>query len=426
MKSIHHILKRMNAPHKPKFVNQKLYKLPGNQKSIRSETEVLVIGGSEYTELAIHALKQNRMSLAGSFDLDIDTPKRRGATLKTISLNSLRNDFGNTPIVIAADPRDLDTYIQYCEKNGLSSAIYDCAELISSFDYGDDTFGFDDRWLYHLVDAYLYEYYRVKEPDYLVVPSIDVVVTEKCSMKCKDCSNLMQYYANPVNADFDRLSGALKKIMNEVDHVLEFRLIGGETFVNRQAHEYLNMLREFDNYSRIAVYTNGTIIPRRENIAHFAKDDVYVRITDYGKHSRNIEGMRSSFDEFGVQHDSRVPEWQDCGTIKRHFRTEEESEKVFEECCVNKTLTLIQDRLYQCPFSGNAHNLGATKLKESEYLDEVASLEDGEIRNRLFGMFRETKFLSACDSCSGRPMDGERNHPVAIQVKVPLTYELSV
>ena len=31
----------------------------------------------------------------------------------------------------------------------------------------------------------------------LVIRSVDVVITEKCTLKCKDCANLMQYYQNP-------------------------------------------------------------------------------------------------------------------------------------------------------------------------------------------------------------------------------------
>ncbi len=34
-----------------------------------------------------------------------------------------------------------------------------------------------------------------KNNNILNVKHLDLVLTEKCSLKCKDCSNLMQYYA---------------------------------------------------------------------------------------------------------------------------------------------------------------------------------------------------------------------------------------
>ena len=33
--------------------------------------------------------------------------------------------------------------------------------------------------------------------------SLDIVLTEKCSLKCKHCSNLMQYYEKPIDNEFD-------------------------------------------------------------------------------------------------------------------------------------------------------------------------------------------------------------------------------
>lgn len=35
--------------------------------------------------------------------------------------------------------------------------------------------------------------------------SIDVVITEKCSLKCKDCSNLMQYYEKPEDISYEKI-----------------------------------------------------------------------------------------------------------------------------------------------------------------------------------------------------------------------------
>ena len=46
------------------------------------------------------------------------------------------------------------------------------------------------------------------------------MITEKCSMKCKDCSNLMQYYENPINSDLNLLLKSIDKVMNSVTNFL--------------------------------------------------------------------------------------------------------------------------------------------------------------------------------------------------------------
>ena len=44
-----------------------------------------------------------------------------------------------------------------------------------------------------------------KSIDSLFVKFIDIVITERCSMKCRDCANLMQFYVRPKNSDINFL-----------------------------------------------------------------------------------------------------------------------------------------------------------------------------------------------------------------------------
>ena len=71
--------------------------------------------------------------------------------------------------------------------------------------------------------AYILERARINEIPSIYIPhknkerelkvdSIDLMLTEKCSLKCKDCSNLMQFYAKPVDEDFEIVIKTLKKI----------------------------------------------------------------------------------------------------------------------------------------------------------------------------------------------------------------------
>ena len=41
--------------------------------------------------------------------------------------------------------------------------------------------------------------------NHLSLKTLDVQITERCSLKCKDCSNLMQYYTKPQNAEMEDL-----------------------------------------------------------------------------------------------------------------------------------------------------------------------------------------------------------------------------
>lgn len=42
----------------------------------------------------------------------------------------------------------------------------------------------------------------------LYLPYLEVVVTTKCSLICRDCGNLMQYYSKPYDLDKDYVMSA--------------------------------------------------------------------------------------------------------------------------------------------------------------------------------------------------------------------------
>ena len=46
-------------------------------------------------------------------------------------------------------------------------------------------------------------------------------------MNCESCANLMQYYVAQKNTDEDILK-AVKILSENVDHISEYRIIGGE------------------------------------------------------------------------------------------------------------------------------------------------------------------------------------------------------
>jgi len=68
----------------------------------------------------------------------------------------------------------------------------------------------------------------------------------------------------PQDVEFEPLFAALDIFMKCIDHVLEFRVLGGEPFMNRRAHQYLDRLRQYGDATRLSVYSNGTIIPSED------------------------------------------------------------------------------------------------------------------------------------------------------------------
>ena len=71
--------------------------------------------------------------------------------------------------------------------------------------------------------------------------SLDIMITTKCSMNCESCANLMQYYTAAKNTDEEILK-SVETLNENVDDILEFRIIGGEPLMNKKWCEITNSI----------------------------------------------------------------------------------------------------------------------------------------------------------------------------------------
>ena len=74
------------------------------------------------------------------------------------------------------------------------------------------------------VDACLLCQENFEHPDRLFIRSVDLIVTERCSLRCRDCSNLMQYYRHPADCGTAELLASIDELCAYVDGVHEVRL----------------------------------------------------------------------------------------------------------------------------------------------------------------------------------------------------------
>ncbi|MBD1156617.1 4Fe-4S cluster-binding domain-containing protein [Pelagibacterales bacterium SAG-MED20] len=261
----------------------------------------------------------------------------------------------------------------------------------------------------------------------LKIKSVDIQITEKCSLKCKDCSNLMQYYQKPKDSELNQLFKSLDNLMNVVDHVNEFRVLGGDPFMNKEMHKVVNKLSKYKNNSRIVIYTNATILPKGEQLECLRNEKVGLEITNYGEASRQHDALVTLCDKENIEYSTyKCDIWQDCGRIIPHSqKSEKEIMKQFNNCCNSDLITLLHGNLYRCPFSANGNNLRAFNENESDVIDLTKNYETkDELKKMIKELCYDKKFLNACFSCNGRDFT-TMNIKSAIQTldKKPIEYK---
>ena len=392
---------------------------------LSKEDGVIVFGTGNCGAIAQLALKEANINVIALSDNNMHRWGTKIDGVEVIPPEKIKSDYGKLPVLIA-----VDLNFPYIRKqlNGLGiTNVFDCDFVFSKLDIDlkkCEQVTWSETRFKQKIDLYMYSVLAHKNKDKtLRVDSIDLMLTEKCSLKCKDCANLMQLYTKPIDQDFDVLIKSIDKFLNTVDHCREIRLLGGEPMMYKKVDLVAEHILKFKNFDQLKINTNGTIIPNEKKIKVFQDERVFFDISNYGKISRNVEGLVKLLEEKNIAHNAaRVTEWQDVGKIVKTNRTEQLNKEIFGNCCINRGITLLHGKLYLCPFSANATNLKAIKYADEEILN-IDMYSKEELIKKIHKLYFETEFLEACKSCNGRDHNVKRVE-AALQASEPIKYEV--
>ena len=322
-------------------------------------------------------------------------------------------------LISAADIKDV---VEQLLSLGYSK-WYPCSALLRDFEIYQHKFNVPMEFVEYAVATAILCHDNYLTPDKLFLRSVDIIITERCSLKCKNCSNLMQYYEKPADCDIKELLKTIDKFCDVVDEVNEFRVIGGEPFMNKEFDVIIKRLIDEPKVKKIVIYTNGTIVPREDKIECLKNNKILLIITDYGKLSRNLKPLIEVLQQNKIAYYAeKARGWTDCAKIMKHERDIEQQKEIFRNCCAKNTITLSKGRLYRCPFSANADRLRAVPDFKSDYVDIFDKIAVNEMKKKIRKFLLERDFLEVCDYCNGRSFGDPEIQP-AIQVEKPTEYK---
>ena len=235
----------------------------------------------------------------------------------------------------------------------------------------------------------------------------------------------MQYYKRPQDSNTDLLLRSIDRFMQCIDNLDEFRVLGGDPFMNKELYKVINKLVTYEKCKRVVVYTNAKIVPKGENLTCLKNKKVVLDITNYGEictaHLKLVELAKKENIAFTT---IRCTEWMDSGRILPYSgKSDKDLEHLFTNCCQSELISMLHGKLYRCPFSANGVNLKAIPQNDS---DEVNLIDDNlsisDLREQVKKLCYDKKFLTACSYCNGKDYSTLRI-PSAIQTKKPLSYE---
>lgn len=354
----------------------------------------------EEAEAVYNACKDNNINVEAFCDNELRRVEKGYCGLEVIHTPNLANRYPKARIVIAFF--NLDEPANQLSELGFNE-FYSPLELLEIYDIKKHKHRHKQSYIETKISISKKSHSMYFDETKTYLRSLDIMITTKCSMKCKSCANLMQYYIDAKNTDEGILS-AVKTLNDNVDAISEFRIIGGEPLMNKNWAKIVNGIIKQDNKREIFIYTNGTITPKEEDLKTFAGKDINFYITNYGKLSKNVDKLIDSLEKYNIGYMNKPADyWVDCSSIKQHNRKPQENKTVFKECCAKHFYTLLNGKLYTCPFIANAANLNAIPLTNSDYVDLTKNTPN--LRANISKLVNMKNFFPACDFCDGRPLD---------------------
>jgi MoaA/NifB/PqqE/SkfB family radical SAM enzyme len=266
-----------------------------------------------------------------------------------------------------------------------------------------------------------------REP-HVILKRIEICITNRCTLKCKNCAALMQYYKNPEDFSADIVARDYKRIMELIDWTDDILIMGGEPFVHKDLYKIVNsVINDVNTNGKVGmvkVMTNGTIIPNEDLLRLFSANNVLVGISNYNEKSKNFIGLVRALEKNDVKFCIANPVWRYIEQLESlNEEKDEESRRNMRKECSTRCRSLSNGRFYLCSFLKSANELRAVPVKNDGWVNIYEDNAKELLARYLDGGVALPK---ACSWCSGNTKkqweDDAYSIPVAEQVKEPLNY----
>ncbi|MDD5012083.1 MAG: radical SAM protein [Candidatus Nanoarchaeia archaeon] len=381
---------------------------------------VIIFGAGIVGEALFNVCNEVGVKVESFCDNNKNKTKLNKCGTKVFTPAEIKEEYGDANFLISA--ADIKDVVDQLEELGFSK-WYAGSLLLKDFNVDKYKFNALGDFVRYAVDTCILCQDNYLNPNKLFLRSVDLIITERCSLKCKNCSNLMQYYEKPKDCDYRELKKSIDSFCNIADEINEFRILGGEPFMNKDFDLTIKRLINEPKVKKVVIYTNGTIVPEENKIDSLKDDKVLLLITDYNNLSRKLENLTEKLSKKDISfYVQKAQGWTNCSDIFKHYRNIEEQKKIFQNCCARNTFTLSNGKLYRCPFSANADRLRAVPNLERDYINIFKEKNVQEMKEEIKEFIMKKDFLETCDYCNGRSFGDTEIEP-AIQIKKSLEYK---
>lgn len=269
----------------------------------------------------------------------------------------------------------------------------------------------------------------------LELDKFSLVVTTRCNLRCQLCDEFIPTHKPFPDMTVLEAERILEALFRVVDHVGLLHLSGGgEPFLNSALPELIDLCFHFsDRFDRLMVFTNSTILPGSQLLDALTrhKDRVIVHASNYGLKPEISQEVYQRLKARGIPlreikyygDDQDYGGWVDFGSWEARGRSGDELGQIFNSCGITRYMhgnwRTRDGKVHWCQRSQRGMELGILPDVPEDYVDLLDETESAEEKRAKFETIIRTRFLSACDHCSGNhgTEDPAKRFPAGQQMK---------
>lgn len=242
------------------------------------------------------------------------------------------------------------------------------------------------------------------------VPSLSIMVTEACTLRCKLCLAFVPYYKKHFQLALQDAKIVFKRYFAIVNHVDKVSITGGEPLLNPQLNLILKELYQYSSQiiKEIILITNGTVEIEEELLRVLKLNKkIKVIVNNYGSLSVYAEKNYKRLCDEKINcilytEDNRYG-WIDCRDHSLKHKTGEECEKQASQCSFfqGKKYVVNRGKLYTCTRAAYRIQENIISYTEEAYIDLLKEDESVQFqRDKLIKLINARSTIS-CAYCDG-------------------------
>lgn len=261
-------------------------------------------------------------------------------------------------------------------------------------------------------------HYRIQKMRFFItrkpiIPTLEYVVTTRCTMNCKHCNTFIPYFTKETHSPittFEQFKKDLDILLKAVDYIDYFGFVGGEPMLAKDLHKMIKYACSKRKLRHIFLATNCTILPDKQLLEVMKNKKFAVQLSDY----RDVKFKNNTvikFKEFkqllkdnkiqysAPEEDANRMNFQSMPELYPDNQDEKLVKRMFDGCWGQYCNMLCEGILTQCTLSVYiTRNLELTDDVQKELINIRQKQSTKTLTNKIIDFYAKP-YSAFCQYC---------------------------